>query len=65
MKQGLGLQALLGVQVIEARYKACVARRVSEPSSGGRLAPLTGASASESGQGAWGTTPAQAGELLS
>lgn len=59
MKQRLGLQALPRVQVIEARYKARVARRACELSPGGGLAPPTAARAAESGQGAWRMTPGQ------
>lgn len=59
MKQRLGLQALPRVQAIEARYKACVARRASELSPGGGLAPPTAARAAQSGQGTWRMTPGQ------
>lgn len=59
MKHCLGLQALPSIQVIEARYKPRMARRVSELSPGGRLASLTAARAAEPGQGTWRMTPGQ------
>lgn len=59
MQQRLGLQALPRVQAIEARYKARVARRASELSPGGGLAPPAAAGAAESGQGTWRMTPGQ------